>query len=149
MSEGDGLLAVAARPDLDRVGLRRILVTLCVTQVTSWGILYYAFPVLSGRISADDRLVTADVDGGVLGRPGRVRGGRVGVGRWIDRHGPRGVMTLGSVVAVLAVVAIAVAPTLPVFVAAWLVAGVAMAGVLYPPAFAALTRWYGPRGSAP
>lgn len=54
-------------------------------------------------------------------------------------------MTLGSVVAVLAVVAIAVAPTLPVFVGAWLVAGVAMAAVLYPPAFAALTRWYGPR----
>ena len=34
-------------------GSRRVLATLCVTQVTSWGILYYAFPVLSGRISAD------------------------------------------------------------------------------------------------
>jgi MFS family permease len=29
--------------------------------------------------------------------------------------------------------------------AAWIVTGVAMSAVLYPPAFAALTRWYGPR----
>ena len=37
----------------DPVGLRRVLVTLCTTQVTSWGILYYAFPVLAGTISRD------------------------------------------------------------------------------------------------
>ena len=30
-----------------------MLVTLCLTEITSWGVLYYAFPVLSGRISAD------------------------------------------------------------------------------------------------
>jgi len=146
VSEDDGLLVVvAARPDHDRAGLRRILVSLCVTQVTSWGILYYAFPVLSGRISAatgwSPPALTAAFSAGLV--VSAVAG--VGVGRWIDQHGPRGVMTLGSVVAVLAVVAIAAAPTLPVFVAAWLVAGVAMAGALYPPAFAALTRWYGPR----
>ena len=29
-------------------------------------------------------------------------------------------------------------------VGAWLVAGIAMAGVFYPPPFAALTGWYGP-----
>jgi predicted MFS family arabinose efflux permease len=43
------------------------------------------------------------------------------------------------------VAAIAAAPTYTVFAAAWLVAGMAMSGVLYPPAFAAVTRWYGPR----
>ena len=145
MSEGDGLLAVAAPVGLDRVELRRILITLSVTQVTSWGVLYYAFPVLSGQISVatgwSQPTLTAAFSAGLV--VSGVAG--VGVGRWIDRHGPRGVMTLGSVVAVLAVVAIAAAPTLPVFVGAWLVAGLAMAGVLYPPAFAALTRWYGPR----
>ena len=26
---------------------------MCTTQVTSWGILYYAFPVLAGTISRD------------------------------------------------------------------------------------------------
>jgi predicted MFS family arabinose efflux permease len=49
------------------------------------------------------------------------------------------------VIAVPAVVGIATAPTLPWFFAAWALAGAAMAGVLYQPAFAALTRWWGPR----
>ena len=30
------------------------------------------------------------------------------------------------------------------FFAGWVLAGVAMGAVLYPPAFAALTRWHGP-----
>jgi MFS family permease len=34
---------------------------------------------------------------------------------------------------------------LPEFLAAWVPAGLAMSAVLYQPAFAALTRWYGPR----
>jgi MFS family permease len=54
-------------------------------------------------------------------------------------------MTTGSVLALPATLAIAAAPTLAWFGAAWMVAGVAMAAVLYPPAFAALTRWYGDR----
>ena len=30
-----------------------MLLTLCVTEITSWGVLYYAFTVMSGDISAD------------------------------------------------------------------------------------------------
>jgi MFS family permease len=67
------------------------------------------------------------------------------VGRWLDRIGPRTVMTVGSAIAVPAVVGIATARTFTVFLVAWLLAGVAMAGTLYPPAFAALTRWWGAR----
>lgn len=37
----------------------------------------------------------------------------------------------------------ALAPNLAVFYAAWILVGVAMAGTLYPPAFAALTHWGG------
>jgi predicted MFS family arabinose efflux permease len=39
---------------------------------------------------------------------------------------------------------VAAAPSLPWFFAAWILAGFAQSAVLYPPAFAALTRWYGP-----
>jgi MFS family permease len=63
------------------------------------------------------------------------------VGRWLDRHGPHGVMTAGSVLAVPAVVAVACSPNLVWFLAAWLLVGVAMGAVLYPPAFAPLTAW--------
>jgi MFS family permease len=128
-----------------RGGLRRALVTLCVTETTSWGILYYAFPVLAGRISAGTgwsltRLTAAFSLGLVVSA---VLG--IGVGRWLDRHGPRWLMTGGSALAAVSVVGVALAPTFGWFVTAWAVSGVAMSAVLYPAAFAALTRWYGDR----
>ncbi len=52
-------------------------------------------------------------------------------------------MTAGSLVAVPGVLAVAAAPNLVVFYLGWVLAGVAMAGMLYPPAFAALTHWGG------
>jgi MFS family permease len=54
-------------------------------------------------------------------------------------------MTAGSLLAVPAVLVIATATSLAAFYAGWVLAGVAMAGVLYPPAFAALTHWAGER----
>jgi MFS family permease len=123
--------------------LRRALAALCATEIVSYGVLYYAFPVLAGDITASTgwprTAVTAAFSVGNL--TGAVTG--ILAGRLIDRHGPRPVMTAGSVLATLAVTAIALAPGYGWFVAAWMVAGVAMAGVFYPPAFAALTGWYG------
>jgi MFS family permease len=130
---------------LDPRGLQRVLVVLCVTEITSWGVLYYALPVLAPAIAADTGWSIPGVTGAFSA--GLVVSALVGVpvGRWLDRIGPRLVMTAGSVLAVPAVAMIALAGTFPVFVAGWLLAGVAMAGTLYPPAFAALTRWWGPR----
>lgn len=118
---------------------------LCVTEITSWGVLYYALPVLAPAIAADTGWSVPAVTGAFSA--GLVVSALVGVpvGRWLDRIGPRLLMTVGSVLAVPAVVMIAFAGSFPVFVAGWLLAGVAMAGTLYPPAFAALTRWWGPR----
>ena len=118
---------------------------LCVTEITSWGVLYYALPVLAPAIAADTGWSVPAVTGAFSA--GLVVSALVGVpvGRWLDRIGPRLVMTAGSVLAVPAVAVIALAGSYPVFVAGWLLAGVAMAGTLYPPAFAALTRWWGPR----
>ncbi|HST96609.1 MAG TPA: MFS transporter, partial [Geodermatophilus sp.] len=137
---------VAAEPKtLNEFGLRRVLVVLCVTEIVSWGVLYYAFPVLAPSIAADTGWTIAEVTAAFS--TGLVVSALLGIpaGRWLDRAGPRPVMTLGSVLAVPAVVGIATASTLPRFFAAWVLAGVAMAGTLYPPAFAALTRWWGPR----
>ncbi|CAN3129054.1 MFS transporter [Mycobacterium sp. smrl_JER01] len=124
-------------------GLRWVLVTLCITEITSWGVLYYAFTVLSGQISADTGwsapAVTAAFSAGL------VTSALVGVpvGRWLDRIGPRRIMTAGSILGVLSVLAVAAAPSYGWFAAAWLLAGVAMSAVFYAPAFAALTRFYG------
>ncbi len=124
---------------------RRALLGLCATQVTSWGVLYYAFPVALASITADTgwsaTAATAAFSAGLV--VSALAG--IPVGRWLDRHGPRLVMTAGSVLAVPSTVAIALAPTYATFLAAWLVAGAAMAAVFYQAAFAALTRWYGDR----
>ncbi|MGW6707190.1 MFS transporter, partial [Streptomyces sp. NPDC054956] len=114
------------------------------TLITGWGIVYYAFPVLLPRLTADtgwsaDRATGAFslalLVSAVVGIP---------VGRVLDRRGPRAVMTTGSVLGVLAILLIAAAPTLAVFALGWMLAGVAMAATFYQPAFAALTRWWGP-----
>jgi MFS family permease len=116
---------------------------LCATQITSWGIVYYAFPVLNARITAETgwstTATTAAFSGALL--VSALAG--IPVGRILDHRGPRAVMTTGSLVGVVAVLAIAYAPNLAAFTAAWLLAGVAMAATFYQPAFAALTRWWG------
>ncbi|MQA78385.1 MAG: MFS transporter [Streptosporangiales bacterium] len=133
-----------ARRTPDGRRLRRALVALCATQITSWGVLYYAFPVMLASVTDDTGWTTAQAMAAFS--TGAVVNALAGVvvGRALDRFGPRRVMTLGSVVGVLAVLAIAAAPTLPLFFGAWVVAGLAQSMLLYPPAFVALTRWYGP-----
>ncbi|SHL21117.1 Predicted arabinose efflux permease, MFS family [Pseudonocardia thermophila] len=143
MSGGEAGPSTAA--GLSEAGQRRVLVVLCGTEIVSWGVLYYAFPVLGPSIADDTGWSIAALTAAFSA--GLVVNALVGilVGRWLDRYGPRAVMTAGSVLAAPALLTIALAPSLPVFVAGWLLAGVAMSGTLYPPAFAALTRWWGPR----
>ncbi|MFI9741347.1 MFS transporter [Streptomyces sp. NPDC052494] len=128
----------------DRSRPRGVLPALCATQITSWGILYYAFPVLNPQITADSGWSTgatmaafslALVVSGLAG---------IRVGRIIDHRGPRTVMTAGSAAGVLSLVMVALAPNLPVFFAGWILGGFAMAATFYQPAFAALTRWWAP-----
>ncbi|MFE5958011.1 MULTISPECIES: MFS transporter [Streptomyces] len=123
---------------------RAALPALCATQITSWGIVYYAFPVLNPQITTatgwPTGATTAAFSAALL--VSAIAGIRVG--RIIDRHGPRTVMTTGSVLGVTSVLIIASAPNLPVFTAGWLLAGLAMAATFYQPAFAALTRWWAP-----
>jgi MFS family permease len=128
---------------LHGAGLRHVVTVLSITQITSWGVLYYAFTALSPSITADTGWSGVAVTGAFSLSQLVSAGVGVWVGRHIDRVGPRRVMTAGSLIAVPGLAAVATAPTLAVFYAGWVVAGVAMAAVLYPPAFAALTHWAG------
>ncbi|TDD83816.1 MFS transporter [Actinomadura darangshiensis] len=120
------------------------LAALCVTEITSWGVLYYAFPVLAPAITHDTGWSTSAIMAGFSAALIVAALGGIPVGRALDRRGPRALMTGGSVLAVLAILGVAAAPNLWCFTAAWLLAGVAMSAVLYQPAFAALTRYYAP-----
>jgi MFS family permease len=128
---------------LDDAAFRRVVATLCVTEIVSYGVLYYAFTVLNGSIVADTGwpvLVTTLAFS--IGQVVAAVGG-IAVGRSIDRHGPRVVMTAGSVLAVPALSLIALAPSPAAFIAGWALAGGAMAAVFYTPAFSAITHWGG------
>jgi MFS family permease len=137
--------AVTLDRGLPRDILRRVTVVLCATEIVSWGILYYAFPVLAPSISDDTGWPTTAVVAAFTIAQLVAAGVGLLVGRRIHQHGPRGVMTLGSVVAVASMLLVAQVDSWWWFLAAWCVAGAAMAATLYPPAFAALTIWGGAR----
>ncbi|WP_344216982.1 MFS transporter [Brevibacterium permense] len=119
------------------------LAALSAAQITSWGLLYYSLPVAVTPISQDTgwspTAITAALSAGLI--VSAVAGIRVG--RILDANGPRTVMTAGSVIGVVALLLVAWSPSLPVFFTAWIIAGFAQSAVLYPPAFAVITRWYG------
>ncbi|GAA1549483.1 MFS transporter [Brevibacterium picturae] len=119
------------------------LAALCVAELASWGLLYYSLPVAVTPISADmgwsHTTVTAALTVGLI--VSALAGVRVG--RLLDSHGPRALMSLGTVIGIVALLLVAAAPNLIAFFAAWVLAGFAQAATLYPPAFAVVTRWYG------
>ncbi len=128
----------------DRSRPRAALLALCATQITSWGIVYYAFPVLNPQINANTGWPTGATTAAFSAVLLVSALAGIRVGHIIDHRGPRTVMTFGSVLGVLSILTVAAAPNLPVFVAGWLLAGLSMAATFYQPAFAALTRWWAP-----
>jgi MFS family permease len=71
--------------------------TLATTETISWGILYYAFAAFLVPMQRDLGWSTAALTG-AYSLALLVSGlAAVPVGRWVDRHGPRLLMTLGSI----------------------------------------------------
>ncbi|GHB78058.1 hypothetical protein GCM10010377_80320 [Streptomyces viridiviolaceus] len=91
------LTSEAATGTGDRSRPRAALPALCATQIVSWGIIYYAFPVLNRQITAATGwLAGATTAAFSLGLVVSALAG-IRVGRILDRRGPRTVMTTGSV----------------------------------------------------
>jgi len=121
----------------------RLVPALGVTQIVSWGTLYYSIAVLGASVRADLGISAAMLFGAyslallisALTAPF--------VGRAIDRHGGRAVMSAGSVCAAVALFMISqVHSTIALFLA-WSVAGIAMAMTMYDAAFATLSQHSG------
>ena len=108
----------------------------------SWGIIYYGFAVFLRAMETDLRASRVEVTGafslGLL-----VAGlAAVPVGRWIDRRGARGLMTLGSCTGTALLLAWSRVEGLGALYAVWCGMGLAMAATLYEPAFAAIVGWF-------
>ena len=122
------------------VDLRRVVIALGIAQIVSWGTLFYSIAVLGPpmvhALRVSDVMLYGSFTGGLL-----LSGvASPWVGRRIDRHGGRGVLTGGSLLGALACALLACSVNGAMMLAGWLVAGVAMAACLYDPAFATLFR---------
>lgn len=120
----------------------RIVAALSVTETISYGILAYAFTVFVAPMQAELGWSLATVTG-ALSLSLLVSGvASLPVGRWLDAHGPRILMSAGSVAAALLLLAWSYVETLFAYYLVWAALGVAQAAVLYDPAFAAVAVWF-------
>lgn len=122
-----------------------IVATLSVTETVTWGIVYYGFPVFLRSMEQDLGASRVAVTGAFSVGLGVSALAALPVGRWIDRHGSRGLMTAGSCLATVLTFAWARVQSLPELYAVWFGMGVAMAATLYEPAFATIVSWFSRR----
>jgi MFS family permease len=137
---------VAADP---RVGGHRpvfygwwIVAAFAVTQTAGYGCLYYAFAVLLHPIAGDLRTSTTAVTGAITTALLAAAATAILVGRWLDRHGGRGLMTAGALTGAGLLAACSQVRTVWQLYAVFAGLGVAMAAALYEPATAVIVSWF-------
>jgi MFS family permease len=122
-----------------------ILWVLSLGQLITWGLVYYTFPLFVGPMEKElgwsrDQLYGA-LSAGLL-----VAGlCSIPVGAWIDRGHGRMLMTGGSALAAVLLFVWSQVHTLPMLYVVWLGLGACQSVTLYEPAFAVITRVFGPR----
>jgi hypothetical protein len=131
------------------VGPWRAVTVLGVTEILSWGAIFYPPVLMVPLIAADHGWSKAFTMGGFS--VGLFVGGLVSryVGGAIDRYGGHVVMPCGSLIGALGLAGLVVAQSAAAYFAVWMVLGVAMAASLYDPAFATLGRIFGANARAP
>ncbi|GGJ39801.1 MFS transporter [Neoroseomonas lacus] len=114
-----------------------------VAQILAWGSSYYLLSLLAGPIAADTGWSLAWVFGALS--VGLLVSGLVSprIGHIIERRGGRPVLAASAILLCIGLIGLGLAPTLPVFVACWVVIGAGMGAGLYDPAFSTLGRLYG------
>ncbi len=122
-----------------------ILWMLSLGQLVSWGLVYYTFPLfvvpMTEELGWSRSSMFGALSAGLL-----VAGlSSISVGAWIDRGHGRMLMTSGSLFAAVLLLVWSRVDSLPLFYALWIGLGVCQAVILYEPAFAVITRVYGPR----
>jgi MFS family permease len=138
MAKGGARAAWRKRPST-------ILWMLSVGQLISWGLVYYTFPLfvvpMTQELGWSRSAMFGALSAGLL-----VAGlSSIPVGAWIDRGHGRLLMTGGSLFAAALLMVWSKVDSLPLFYALWIGLGACQAVILYEPAFAVITRVYGPR----
>ena len=127
----------------------RAVPVLGVTQILAWGTIFYS-PVLTVPLIAAERgwSLTFSMGGFSLGL---LTAGLASpyIGRAIDRHGGHVVMTAGSLITALGLVALVHASNPAAYLAVWMLLGTGLAASLYDSAFATLGRIFGTGARTP
>ena len=119
-----------------------LVAVLAVTETVSYGVLQYAFPVFLAPMQAELGWSRTAMTG-AFSLASLVSGfAAIPAGRWVDRHGARGLMAAGSAASALLLLAWSAVDSLAAFYVIWAGLGMAMAAVLYEPAFAVLAHWF-------
>jgi len=124
-------------------GRRVVVCALGIVQILAWGSSLYFPAVFAGPIVTETGWPLALVVSGTS--LGLLIAGFISplVGRWIDQHGGRPVLSASSLLYAAGLVGIGLAPNLPAYLAAWVLVGLGMGAGLYDAAFATLGRMYG------
>jgi len=121
----------------------RLVPALGLTQIASWGSLYYAIAVLGSSMRLELGLSASTLFGAYSVSLLLSAVAARFVGHAIDRIGGRTVLCAGSLVAAIALFAIAQVHSLIELYLAWSLAGIAMAMTMYDAAFATLSQHTG------
>ncbi|MFC7279325.1 MFS transporter [Paractinoplanes rhizophilus] len=121
---------------------RRMVAVFAVTQTIGYGCLYYSFAVLLHPIAAGLHASPAAVTGALTTAVLAWAAMAVPVGRWLDRHGGRALMTLGSAAGAGLLVAWSQVQTLWQLYVVFAGLGAAMAMALYDAATAVIVSWF-------
>jgi MFS family permease len=116
--------------------------TLGVTETISWGILNYAFTVYLAPMAAELGWSRGAMTGAFSVALLLAGLGAIPVGRWLDRHGPRLLMTVGSIAGSLLVLAWSRVSSIEQLYLVWAAIGLTMSATLYDPAFATASSWF-------
>ncbi|GAA3744363.1 MFS transporter [Plantactinospora mayteni] len=122
----------------------RIVAALAITQTVGYGTLYYTFAVLLQPMAADLHASTTAVTGAFTAAVLAWAILAVPVGRWLDRHGGRALMTTGSLLATGLLAAWSQVRTVTQLYLVLVGIGLAMSMVLYEAATAVIVSWFDP-----
>ena len=116
-----------------------MLAALSITQTIGYGVLYYAYSVLLVPMASELDTSAAAVTGALAVATIVAAAAGVPVGRLLDRHGGRALMTTGSIsTGCVAVVVWAQVRSVGQLYLVLAIIGLASAMVLYEPAFAVI-----------
>ncbi|MEV4278644.1 MFS transporter [Actinoplanes xinjiangensis] len=119
-----------------------IVSTFAITQTIGYGSLYYAFAVVLHPVAADLQTSPAVVTGAFTTAILAQAAAAVPVGRRLDRHGGRALMTTGTVLGAGMLVAWSQVRTIGQLYLIFIGLGVAMAMALYEAATPVLVSWF-------